>query len=66
MRDYFILQETHSSYRWSHLAQNKTQFYVIKKIIAFDFIILSDLDSNPNNLDEIFFIRVFLIDFLVF
>ena len=33
--------------------------------MAFDFIILSDLNSNPINLVEIFFIRVFLVDCLM-
>ena len=33
--------------------------------IAFDFIILSDLNSNPNNLDEILLIRVLLVDCLM-
>ena len=33
--------------------------------IAFDFIILSDLNSNPNNLVEMLFIRVFLVDCLM-
>ena len=30
--------------------------------MAFDFIILSDLNSNPNNLIEILLISVFLVD----
>ena len=29
--------------------------------IAFDFVLLFNLNSNPNNLVEVFFIRVFLI-----
>ena len=37
-------------------------FFLTKNFIAFDFIIISDLNSNPNNLVEILFIRVFLVD----
>ena len=33
--------------------------------IAFDFIILFDLNLNPNNLTKILFIRAFLIDCLM-
>ena len=32
------------------------------QFIPFDFIILSDLNSNPNNLCEILFFRVFLVN----
>ena len=30
------------------------------RFIAFDLILLSDLNSNPNNLDKILFIKVFI------
>ena len=36
-----------------------------KQTIAFDFIRLSDLNSNPNNLTEILFLKVFLVDCLL-
>ena len=34
-------------------------------LIAFYFIILSDLNSSPNNLVKVLFIRAFLVDWLM-
>ena len=39
-----------------------TNIFLTIYFIAFDFILLSDVNSNPNNLIEILFIRVFLAD----
>ena len=41
------------------------QYFLTKNIIAFDFITLFDLKSNPDDLVEILFIRVYLIDCLM-
>ena len=39
--------------------------FLIINFIAFDFIILSDLNPNSNNLVETLFIGVFLVDYLI-
>ena len=41
------------------------QYFLTINFIAFYFIILSDLNAKPNNLVEILFIRVFLVDCLM-
>ena len=41
------------------------QAIFFNNFVAFNFLILSDLNFNPNNLVEILFIRVFLIDCLM-
>ena len=41
------------------------QYFLTTNIIAFDFITLFDLKSNPDDLVEILFIRVYLIDCLM-
>ena len=41
------------------------QFFLTINFIAFGFVILPDLNSNPNNLVETLFIRVRLVDFLM-
>ena len=42
------------------------QFFLTINFIAFGFVILPDLNSNPNNLVETLFIRVRLVDFLMY
>ena len=41
------------------------QLFLTMGFIAFDFIILCDVSSNPNNLVEILFIRAFLFHCLI-
>ena len=40
------------------------QYFLTINFIVFDFIILSDLTSDPNNFVEIFIIGIFLVDSL--
>ena len=40
-------------------------FFLTVRFIVFDYIVLSDLNSNPNNLIEILFIIDFLVDCLM-
>ena len=42
------------------------QHFFNNNFLALDFIRLSDLNSNPNDLVEILFIGVFLVDFLMY
>ena len=44
---------------------NQANSFLTISIIAFDFIMLSDLNYNSNNLIEILFIRVFLVNCLM-
>ena len=53
-----------------YVIQNQTtllitrQYFFTIHFIGFDFIVLSDLSSNPNNIIEILFISVFLANWL--
>ena len=54
-------------YNWSNMCPLLLiirQYFLTINFIAFGFIILSDLNSDPKNLVEILFIRVFLVDCL--
>ena len=42
-----------------------SQYFLTINFIAFDLIILFDLNSNPNNLVEILFTRALLVDCLM-
>ena len=58
----FFLQQIQDA---SIVTYNQSIFITINFII-FDFLILSDLNSNPNNLVKILLIRVFLVDSLMY
>ena len=52
----YFLQLTHS---FLIITYNRTIFFLTLGFIVFVFFILSDLNSDPNNLVEMLFIRVF-------